>query len=254
MNRRNFLTSLIAAASAGLPVAAVAQAAIDGERKFYANGKVKPFAGNTVICHLPQQGAESLAFNALLDIYRAAIDYPFLSNATLLPPSSYHMTVFGGANDQGRGKGGQWPQNLAADLPLADCNRIVGERLRGLRLNTSLPIRMRVDMEAATPEGAALILPLKPADSLENNKLRTLRHRLSEATGITIPDQDTYGFHISSGYWITPLSTEQAVAFDKARHEWRSAVDKAAPVIALGAPEYCIFKDMFAFERQFYLS
>jgi hypothetical protein len=26
------------------------------------------------------------------------------------------------------------------------------------------------------------------------------------------------------------------------------------PIITFGAPEYCLLKDMFAFERQFYLS
>lgn len=254
LSRRGVLFGVTAAASASFLEAAAAVApAVDGGRKFMADGRVRGFAGNTLICHLPQQGADSAAFNALLDIYRTASNYPFLANATLLPPSSYHMTIFGGANDQGRGKPGQWPQGVPADLPLEACHRLMAERLKGFRSGLTLPIRMTVDLAAPTPEGGAITLPLLPVDAAQSQQLRVLRRRLSEATGIRISDPDTYGFHISLAYWIKPLTPEQAEAFDRAHRQWRATLSKAAPVIALGAPEFCVFKDMFAFERQFYL-
>lgn len=71
--------------------------------KFDADGRVRPFAGNTVVCHLPQQGEHADAFEAMLDIYREAPSHPFMRKVALLPPSSYHMTVMGGANDTPRG-------------------------------------------------------------------------------------------------------------------------------------------------------
>lgn len=253
LSRRGLLTGLAAVVSTGLPVGAMAAPAVDGGRKFTTDGAVRGFAGNTIICHLPQQGPDSAAFNTLLDIYRTAADYPFLSQATLLPPSSYHMTVFGGANDQGRGKAGQWPEGMAADLPLEACHRLMAERLKGFRSGLTLPVRMKVDLEAPTPEGGAITLPLLPVDAAQSQQLRDLRRRLSEATGIRISDPDTYGFHISLAYWIKPLTPEQAEAFDRVHRQWRATLSKATPVIALGAPEFCIFKDMFAFKRQFYL-
>jgi len=36
--------------------------------KFDASGGVRPFAGNTVICHLDQQGENTAAFDTLLEI------------------------------------------------------------------------------------------------------------------------------------------------------------------------------------------
>jgi len=254
LSRRGLLTGIAAVVSTGLPVGAMAAPAVDGGRKFTTDGAVRGFAGNTIICHLPQQGPDNAAFNALLDIYRTAADYPFLSQATLLPPSSYHMTVFGGANDQGRGKAGQWPEGMPADLPLEDCHRIVGERLKAFRADLTLPIRMAVDMDAPTPSGSAIVIPLKPVDQAENDRLRDLRQRLSQATGIRIPAPDLYGFHISLAYWIRPLTTKQEADYGRAHHNWGKALQKAAPVIALGAPEFCTFRDMFAFERQFFLS
>src|SRR3546814_10770713 len=54
----------------------------------------------------------ALPIYALLDIYREAPAHPFVRKITLLPPSSYHMTIFGGANDKPRERK-SWP----ADLP-----------------------------------------------------------------------------------------------------------------------------------------
>ena len=42
----------------------------DVGRKFEANGRVRPFAGNIIIAHLPQQGPGFAAFDRLLNIYR----------------------------------------------------------------------------------------------------------------------------------------------------------------------------------------
>src|SRR3546814_7288625 len=88
--------------------------------KFYADGRVHPFPGNTVICHVPQQGEHSGCFNALLDIYREAPAHPFVRKITLLPPSSYHMTIFGGANDKPRERK-SWPADLPIDMPIERC-------------------------------------------------------------------------------------------------------------------------------------
>src|SRR3546814_11281869 len=73
--RRNFLVLMAAGATSvvGAPVSARqvrSKFPPDVGSKFYADGRVHPFPGNTVICHVPQQGEHSGCFNALLDIYR----------------------------------------------------------------------------------------------------------------------------------------------------------------------------------------
>src|SRR6202012_873617 len=93
----------------------------DVGRKFFANGRVRPFAGNTIICHAPQQGDGAGYFNALLDIYRDAVVLPYAKKIALTPPSSYHVTIFGGANDQER-KPGLWPKAMPLDASMAECN------------------------------------------------------------------------------------------------------------------------------------
>lgn len=246
----------------GLALAGVAASGIraadrlppDVGRKFSADGRVLPFEGNTIICHLPQQGSGSEAFDALLDIYRALPGGSWARKMTALPPSSYHMTIFGGANDKAR-RYPLWPAGLPLDMPMTECDRILGERLRAFRLgDEASPYRMRVNPEAPSAGETPLTVRLLPADAGTEARLRRLRDRLAEATGIREPDHDRYRFHITLGYQFAALTPEEDAAWRGSLAVWKTMIAKRAPVILLGNPEYCLLKDMFAFKRQFYLS
>ena len=223
----------------------------DVNRKFYPDGQVMPFPGNTIICHVSQQGEHSDYFYALLDVYRQAQGVDFLkAKVTLLPPSSYHMTIFGGANDKERTPG-LWPAFLPLSTPMDDCNRVLGERLRTFKLAMDLPIRMRIDPNPL-PEGP-LTFRLLPADAVQETKLRDLIKRLSDRLEITPPNIGTYRFHTTLGYaiqWLTPAEDER---FRTLMDKWRRQIMAVSPIIVFGAPEYCLLQDMYAFRRQFYL-
>ena len=258
--RRRFL-KLAALSSAGLVMPDYALAAPgpgasnlppDVNRKFYPDGQVMPFAGNTIICHAAQQGENADYFYALLDIYREAQGVDVLkTKVTLLPPSSYHMTIFGGANDKERAPG-LWPASLPLDMPMDDCNRILGERLRAFKLGMALPIRMRIDLDPP-PEGP-LTFRLLPAGAAQETALRDLIGRLSDCLEIAPPHIDTYRFHTTLGYAIQWLSAAEDDRFKGLMDRWRRQIAARAPVIVFGAPEYCLLKDMYAFRRQFFLT
>ncbi len=226
----------------------------DVGRKFFADGRVRPFAGNTIICHLPQQGEGSEPFRALLDIYRQLPSQGFAHKMTALPPSSYHMTILGGANDQDRRRP-LWPADVALDAPMATCNAALAEKLRDFRLQAdAAPYRMTVDMTPPAPGETPLTLRLIPAEAETRDKLYRLRARLGERLGIEVLQPDHYGFHITLGYAIERLTPGEDAAFRAALAQWKSAFVARAPVITLNAPEYCLLDDMFHFARQFYLS
>lgn len=255
--RRGFLGLATAAAVATATGMAAAQERSDALSptaglKFYADGRVHPFAGNTIICHLPQQGELAACFAAMLDVYRAAPGFPFMRKIAMLPPSSYHMTIFSGANDSDRTKG-LWPASVPLDAPISECDRQVGALLKDFALETPLPIRMAVDPREPPADDMPFKIRLVAADSVEEQKLRRLRDRLSARLGIRAPAHDAYYFHVSLGYLIQPLSVAERRAFLRQQAAWRAMVRAAAPVISFGAPEYCTFKDMFAFEREFFL-
>jgi len=256
-SRRNFLQlAAIGAASMAAPTSLLAQQSAtyspDVGRKFYPDGRVHPFAGNTIICHLPQQGEHAACFNAILDIYREAPKHAFLRKVALLPPSSYHMTVFGGANDQPR-KSESWPADLPLNMPMEDCNRVVADRLRAFDPANTLPIRMKVDPVQNLENGRALSFRLQPFDDAENVKVRRLRDRLADVLKIRPPSHDGYQFHISFGYSIALFDSAEQHEAQRMWREWAAQIASESPEIILGAPEYCTFDDMFAFHRQFYI-
>jgi hypothetical protein len=221
-------------------------------RKFAPNGQVREFLGNTILCHLPQQGQNAEAFNALLDVYRQLPAFGFARKVTWTPPSSYHTTIFGGANDQDR-KPGLWPGFVSLDATMADCNRLVAEHLKGFSLDCELPFRLKVDLSEPEIGVLPMTVRLQPVDEAETAKLRRLRDRLSEALQIRAKGHDSYRFHVTMGYahhWLTPAEDTQ---FRAQRARWMKAISVAAPEFRLGAPELCTLSDMFAFHRQFYL-
>ncbi len=256
-SRRSFLaggTALLA----GLSTAARAASPEEGTppdvgRKFFADGRVMPFAGNTIICHLPQQGSDSAPFDALLDIYRALPTRSWARKVAVLPPSSYHTTIIGGANDKERRRP-LWPADLPLDMPMAECDRILGERLRAFRLGSEAgPYRMRVNPAAPSAKEGPLTMRLLPFDEAEERKLRRLRDRLAIVLGIQDAGHDSYGFHITLAYQIAALTSAEDAAWRADLAQWKQQIIARAPVITLGAPEYCLLADMFAFKRQFYL-
>jgi len=256
-NRRGLLKwGAVGAAALSAPGALGARIADyppDVGRKFSADGRVLPFAGNTVICHLPQQGENAAAFDAMLDIYRDVPAHRFARKIALLPPSSYHMTVFGGANDQPRLRE-SWPADLPFDMPIEQCNRVLTDRLKRAGLRIDLPIRMRVDLDQKPANGKALIFLLVPADEGERAKLTRLREQLADVFKIRAPDTAAYRFHISLGYAIAWFTRQEMRALEQAWADWVRGIAAASPVITFGAPEFCTFKDMYAFKRQLFLA
>lgn len=262
-SRRHFL-GLAGTGLAGLTVAARTFASTQGTdcalmalgkpsatgpgKKYDAQGKARLFPGHTIVCHLNQPGP---TFTALTEIVAQLRTQVGTRNITWTPPASYHMTVFDGVTNEGR-RPGDWPHMLPLDASLEECNRYVGERLRKFDLGLDLPIRMVPDESQAVYTNTQF--PLRPIDAAENKRLRDLRDRLVQATGIRHASHDSYGFHSTFGYYIRQFDT----LAEERRYQalWLEAIRelrRRVPVIELGAPEFCLFDSMDEFRTQFLL-
>lgn len=109
-------------------------------------------------------------------------------------------------------------------------------------------------MESPPAGETPLTVRLLPTDDAVEARLRKLRDRLSDVTGIREPDHDRYRFHITLAYQVAPLAPKEDDAWRRSLAAWKAMIARRAPIITLGNPEYCLLKDMFAFKRQFFLS
>ncbi len=76
----------------------------------------------------------------------------------------------------------------------------------------------------------------------------------SATLGIQDRGHDGYRFHITLGYLVADLSDDEHAAYRRSLARWKAGLAERVPIITLGAPEYCVLHDMFAFKRQFFLA
>lgn len=208
-----------------------------GGGKFYSDGSVQLWPGNTFICHIDPTSPEFEAIRALQEeIKRSSFNRFF----TFLPPSSFHMTVFQGVSP-GTMPGNGWPEGVAWPQ---ERNRVTAEllrRLEGVDLPESRTIHL-VDLFAAHS------LTVEGATEADEDELRQTRRVLREVTGIPQSDFDSYVFHISLAYlidWVSePLAREMVDFSREVSERYRAPLS----AIRLGPVEFCEFETMHHFE------
>ena len=212
--------------------------------KFNKYGSPKPFAGNTVISHLPVQCAMRDAMAALHNELATSALRPKLG---LTSVDSYHMTVFPGANDLDRTIYG-WPKYVPLDATMEECNHAVGERMKAVQLKCKLPLRVRVDIPATLNYFSACTLRMVPVNPEENAKLRSVRDQLADVFGFRTIDHDQYAFHITMSYQIEKFTLDEQTKYRQILRKYLRNIVEAEPILELGEPEFCVFSDMFRFE------
>jgi hypothetical protein len=218
----------------------------DAALKFLPDGSVKPFAGNTVICHLPQQCRFRDGTVALHD---ALLRSSFAHKLGILPTESYHMTIYAGANDQARAHS-SWPGGVPLDASIEQCDSIMKERMEKVLLEGPFPLRVRINVDATMRYGRASTLRMEGADASSEQVLRKIRDRLAEAYRFRAPDHDRYGFHISIAYTMSDLSSSEKTEYHAILQQAVDRITAATPVLELGLPAYCTFRDMYRFDTE----
>ncbi len=214
----------------------------DTTLKFNPDGTRRPFAGNTVICHLPIQCAMRSAMVNLHDDLARASYYPKLGLTSI---DSYHMTIFPGANDLDRNISG-WPSYVPADAPIEVCSRMVGERMAKAHLNWRALRYRSAHLTNPTACTCAWLV-----DDAEATKAHSIRNQLFRGNcGFRLKDHDQYGFHITMSYQIAPFTNQEQAAYRSLLKLHIQRIIDAAPVLELGNPEFCTFPDMFRFDTQ----
>ncbi|WP_372392464.1 DUF1868 domain-containing protein [Xanthomonas sp. NCPPB 3582] len=247
-SRRRLLAAAAGTAvlATALPTLAETPPPPDVGRKFLHSRRPMPFAGNTFVGHLEQQGDGYDSFDRVLDIYRELPEHRFANKFALLPPSSYHVTLLGGVNESDRASG-PWPGDLTRDVALSD---IHADFLARLRQRTAAPLgacSFVVDPAAArTGNNDNLLIPLRPADTQTAQRLETARQGLMTLTRLQRPDYVNFQFHISLAYLCQTLDGAEQAAYRTAVGDWLERLAAAGP-ITIPRFHFCTFADMYAF-------
>lgn len=217
----------------------------DTRLKFNPDGSRRAFAGNTLICHLPQQ---SQIRDAVTELGEAIRSSSFAHKLAVLPSDSYHLTILGGLNDGDRNRV-EWPKDIPITTSISECNRIVGQRFAQFKAHEELPLRFRLDKERTQAPQLASGLQLVPADPNEKLKLSRLRNQLADDVfRYRARNHETFGFHISLAYQMRGFTSEEKREYENILQLHIPIIESAAPVIELGVPEFCTFEDMYRFE------
>jgi hypothetical protein len=204
--------------------------------KFSPTGQVLPFGGNTFICHIPPASPAHKALVDIQDLLRAEAP---TGTYTYLPAASLHMTVFEGVCDAHRDPD-SWPKGMDPALPVSAVTRIFSSQFKEL----VLPAGFRIAPVQVFAGLSVLVTGASPADGAA---LQSARDLLRHQTGIQKSDFASYMFHISLAYLLRWLTPDEALLMRELSELAFARLWKLAPVIPIGAPEFCQFDDMHAF-------
>jgi hypothetical protein len=212
--------------------------------KFDRDGNVQSFPGNTIICHL---SPSSEMYASMQVLYGKLKEHPLSHLYTMLPPSSWHMTVFEGALDKNR-EPTYWPADLDLNASIADCTAFLEKKLGAFDLQYETPFHLSVI--GFKPLVSSISVHVKPQTAEENTAIRHLRDRLADVTKMRQKGHDKYRFHLTMAYILRYLSVEQE---KELREVLMRHFEDMPKELELGLPEFCRFEDMFAYERLLYL-
>lgn len=84
----------------------------------------------------------------------------------------------------------------------------------------------------------------------EDKRIRQLRDQIAGALWLRHPGHDTYKFHASLAYFVQNLESNE-------REELKGGLERELAqrslMFDLASAEFCLFKDMSHFDRQFYI-
>lgn len=212
--------------------------------KFDKSGNALHFLGNTIIGHI----AHTCIYPKLCD-FHAQLAQPELMHSlySLLPPPSYHITLFDGACKQSE-EGWYWPEGLPVTASLQACTAFIASKIKENSITSSA---FNFSVTAHKPLVNTLAIVVKPtADTVLS--LQVFREKLSSAVGIRRCNHHEYVYHITLGYLLrTPGRAEQQL-LATLLEQFISELTEEEKMISLSKAELCQYENIMAFSPILY--
>ncbi|QQZ61289.1 DUF1868 domain-containing protein [Paenibacillus sonchi] len=208
-------------------------------RKFNQDGSVKEFPGNTIISCVDPSSETFAALNKLRE------QFLLLKSAgkfTVLPPSSFHMTLIQGICDVDR-KAELWSRYLSLDTPLEEVDTFFKEKYKYVRQLE--PVKMNFDFLDLNHH--VIKVSLRPQDLKDALELTRFREDVSYHLGLRFPDHDRYVFHISLAYQIYHLTDEEKLELQVFKEKMDVEFGRLFGSFEPPVPRLVLFNNMFKF-------
>lgn len=207
--------------------------------KFYPDGSIRAYPGNTIICFV---NPASPVFQHCAWIQGKLRALPFANKFTLLPMSSMHMTVFQLITHESRVPE-KWSKALPLDAPLEATDTFFIEKWS--KIEKPAPFRMAYRTLQQGHSGVSI--RLRPRDSETQVGLRAYRELLADVMRVRFPDHETYEFHISLAYRILNLTERETELMHVLIVEVNEYLQLHFGTFETDEPQLTLFDDMFAF-------
>lgn len=206
--------------------------------KFNADGSVRFFPGNTIISKIDHNAQVFEHFKHIRGLLAAK---PVARCVTMLPDDSIHMTVIEGVCHQWRSPEA-WTKYLPLDCKLSEVDDLLEERMKGVK-----PLgEVRMKMEQVVSK-SGIMIRLLPASDADLAELKRYRDEVSEATGLRLPNHDSYRFHISVCYYTKDPTAEEEQQLEDFFREADAYIAANDTTFTVQAPQLTFFDNMFCF-------
>lgn len=210
----------------------------EADQKFYRDTQIRYFPGNTIICFLEP---DSNIYKEAAWCLSRLLTLSFSHKYSILPPASFHMTVFDLFNDNQR-LPEQLRNRMGSDISIKKLDEYLEKQVPEIEK----PPEIRMKYSTINLD-KYFTINLEPATDRISASLSHYRKTLSNITGI--PVNEKYFFHISLAYLIINLNEEEKTERDENLREMRERFMKNLDEFTLPAPHLTFFDTMYAFYK-----
>ena len=209
--------------------------------KFNADGSVRFFPGNTMVCILDHSTEVFRRAKAVRTMFEES---DLAGNLTFLPDESLHMTAIEGVCDQVRDKD-HWTSLLPTTAKLVE----VDDLFERLWKEVPMPGKVHMRFEYLRIIGG-ICIGLYPASFEDDKAMRDWRDLVGKKMGLWFQGHDRYAFHISLAYGIKPLNEAQHAEIQKIADDFVEECKRHPFVFEIPQPSMTYFDNMLFFNTR----
>lgn len=206
--------------------------------KFHADGRVRTFPGNTIICTVDPE-RQPVVYRQAVRAQQALRAMACSHKFAFLPPASFHMTVMELLCDQFR-VASNWSNQLPLTASLAETDQFFLETVPSVPVPETLQLRFSHMRKPG-------LIALEPCDEETAISLTDYRDAIAQVTGVRFANHDSYGYHISLVYNLIELDAQDQLEVDATFQRINEHLESSFGMFEPDAPELVFFDSMFEF-------